>query len=162
MNALDTAVRRMETGSMFVTESVAHAFRLFFGNSRHRHTVEERLRVLGLIEKGWPLDAEFEECSLAWVADLALRKDGAFRDTPFARRLGSKERAVVLHATHFKLVGMNWELQAYDSRCYPGLERFTDVYPIYRLFGGGDHFDYFYRPWQANTDHAKTGIVIVG
>lgn len=157
------SLESMRQGTLVVERSHVRALRKFFSNSQHTNTVQERDEALRLVENVWPLSDLYSSESANWMYDILFTRKGHRRDTEEANKFGALEQRIVAGDHSYELVGMVYTPVTYDSRAYPGRERYDDVRPVFRARAdSGDYFDFYYRPWQSALAGLSPGIVITG
>lgn len=159
------AIRQAQDGKFVATPTMLRALKKYAANSRNqlpREAIDTNLSWFGSRE--WTVDPDYANAQQDRIWGMCLRADGkTFRDTKETRKLGARERAVIAGLHTFTFVGMHRTVLDYDTQNprTRGVERATDVHPVFRAYGAGAYFEFIYRPWQSHWQGLNVGFTIL-
>lgn len=158
------AIRQAQAGTFVATPPMLRALKKYVSNTRHSSRLLIDNDMDWFASREWPVDPKYNNEQQDRIWGLCLRADGkAFRDTKETRKLGVRERTVIVGLHTFTFVGMHSTVLAYDTQNHRtrGSERATDVHPVFRAYGAGAYFEFIYRPWQAHWQGKNAGFTIL-
>ena len=159
------AIQQARAGKFVATPPMLRALKKYAANSRNqlpREAIDTNLSWFGSRE--WPVDPEYSSAQQDRIWGLCLLSDGkTFRNNRETRKLGARERAVIAGLHTFTFVGMHRTVLDYDTRNARtrGVERATDVHPVFRAYGAGAYFEFIYRPWQSHWRSLNVGFTVL-
>jgi hypothetical protein len=151
VNIIKQLQAALPQGQVVIGTPEVRALRIYLNNKK-RHAVAPIEKFCSDLSRAgpWPLEKTFLEESIPWLKDLVFRKDGEVRKTPQAQRLNARAQGIVRDLDTILWAGMAvidfWKETKKSYAVFKAVDK------------AGDGFCFYYIPWQASEDPARTGL----